>query len=122
LQNIIPNGDGDTRPLPAPKQPDAPALTPKIPERPHGEWVPEPKTPDAPRPTVPPTPDKQEVTVAAALYEAGAAAYRTGDYETAYQAFQDSYDTVPTPEAALSTGNALMRMARDELASGNPET
>lgn len=91
-------------------------------EHQHKGPQPEPTVVQMPKPTksfVPPAPSKDEVVVATALYEAGTTAYHTGDYETAYQAFQDSYDTVPTPEAALSTGKVLMDMAREELAPDN---
>jgi|GEM_PF-2113396 len=105
---------------PRPKQAVIPDLAPKPEEKEPEPW-PAPARQEEPV-TVPPAPDQQEVVVAAALYEAGAAAYSTGDYESAYQAFQESYDTVPTPDAALSTGNALIRMAREELASANSDT
>jgi len=105
-----------------PKQPTATMPDPdlKVPERPHHDPTPPlPKAPVTPKSIVPPAPSKDEVVVAAALYQAGTTAYHTGDYETAYQAFQDSYDTVPTPEAALSSGKVLMDMAREELAPDN---
>jgi len=113
------DGTANSTPLPRPKQEPIPqVLRPK--EKAPTVWEPAPR--DNTPVVVPPAPDTQSVTVAAALYEAGNTAYQTGDYESAYQAFQDSYDTVPTPEAALSTGKALARMARQELASANPET
>jgi hypothetical protein len=104
-----------------PKQEAIPAPVPKPEEKTPAPWTPPPGEQHEAPAMVPPAPDQQEVIVASALYEAGATAYSTGDYETAYLAFQDSYDTVPTPEAALSTGNVLIRMAREELASANSD-
>lgn len=83
------------------------------------------QTPQPPRDTEPqvaPTPGSDEVMVASALYNVGTTAYNYGDNETAYSAFQDSYDTMPTPEAALGTGNVLIRMANEELARGSSGT
>jgi hypothetical protein len=68
-----------------------------------------------------PVHDQDEVVVAAALYNVGTTSYHYGDYESAYTAFQDSYETMPTPEAALSTGNALEQMAREALADNGSE-
>ncbi|MHB0939528.1 MAG: hypothetical protein ACYC6A_24295 [Armatimonadota bacterium] len=117
----IAKGIGNPAPEPAHRNMPDPDL--KFEEREHrNNIVPrqEPNVPQTPKtPVVPPAPSKDEVVVAAVLYEAGTTAYHTGDYETAYQAFHDSYDTVPTPEAALSTGKVLLDLARQELA---PET
>lgn len=55
------------------------------------------------------------VRTASALNSAGSAAYAAGDYETAYQAYAESYETLPTPDTILHTGQALQRLAQDEL-------
>jgi len=120
MPDIDEYADLDKTQLPQPARNVIPEALPKPEEKPPTAW--QPASPRQEPVVVPPAPDRQEVVVAAALYEAGATAYSTGDYESAYMAFQDSYDTVPTPEAALSTGNALMRMAREELATADSDT
>ena len=107
-----------------PQEPLAPpdmtiAKTPKTPveeKAPQAPWIdtPRDRQPDAPGNNMP---DHEEVIVAAALYNVGKMAYQYGDYESAYAAFEDSYDTMPTPEAALGTGNVLVRMAQEQLAA-----
>jgi len=108
-------------PAPEPAHRNVPDPDLKFEERAHrNNIVPrqEPNVPQTPKtPVVPPAPSHDEVIVATALYKAGTTAYHTGDYETAYQAFQDSYDAVPTPEAALSSSKVLLDLARQELAS-----
>ena len=52
---------------------------------------------------------------AAALNTAGAAAYAAGDYESAYQAYAASYETLPMPDTILRSGQALQRLAQEEL-------
>lgn len=49
--------------------------------------------------------------VAVALYSAGTAAHDAGDYESSYIAFRDSYNAVPTPEALLASGEALLQLS-----------
>jgi hypothetical protein len=112
-------------PAPAPA-PTPPALKTPV-EQPRREWrqpeTPKPHTPDptpAPAPpvlaTVPP-PAAEPTAVAAALYTAGSAAQTVGDYETAYEAYAASYETVPNPETLLAASDALLLMARDTSGS-----
>lgn len=98
------------KPLPTQDVPVTPR-TPDAPEKPMNNWQP------TPRPAPASVPREQPVTVAASLYAAGTAAYASGEYEAAYEAYQDSYDTVPTPEAILSSGLVLQRLAQEALAS-----
>jgi cytochrome c-type biogenesis protein CcmH/NrfG len=49
------------------------------------------------------------------LYSAGTAATASGDYESAYTAYQASYEMSPNPDALLASGKALEQMARDTL-------
>lgn len=67
-----------------------------------------PETPSA-------APHEDATQVAAALYDAGSAAYAAGDYESAYNAYKASYDITPTPDTLLATGRALEQLANDEL-------
>ncbi|MHB9023937.1 MAG: tetratricopeptide repeat protein [Armatimonadota bacterium] len=53
--------------------------------------------------------------VAATLYSAGVAAQSTGDNESALEAYQASYDTVPTPEALLASARILESMGEETL-------
>jgi len=61
--------------------------------------------------------NESPVHVAAALYSAGSAAQAAGDYQTAYQSYQASYDTMPTPDALLASSRALQQMAQQDLAT-----
>jgi hypothetical protein len=53
--------------------------------------------------------------IAAALYSAGVAAQSAGDNESALNAYQASYDTVPTPEALLASARILENMGEQTL-------
>lgn len=70
----------------------------------------------APKPTPAPATDAHTDT-AAALFAAGNAAYAAGDFENAYDAYQASYETIPTPEAILGTGQVLQELASRELST-----
>jgi hypothetical protein len=52
---------------------------------------------------------------AAALYSAGTVATAVGDHHGAYEAYKASYETMPTPDALLASGDALYRLAQDTL-------
>lgn len=117
VASLVNGASGKTPSQSARSTPQDPELT--FTEREHRQVVPQPQqtVEETPTSVIPPAPSQEEVIVATALYKAGDTAYHTGDYEAAYQAFQDSYDAVPTPEAALSTSKVLLDMARQELDS-----
>lgn len=50
---------------------------------------------------------------AATLYSAGTSASVAGDYETAFAAYQASYETSPSPEALLASAETLERMNQE---------
>lgn len=63
------------------------------------------------------TKTENHTDTAAALFAAGNAAYAAGDFENAYDAYQASYETIPTPEAILGTGQVLQELASRELST-----
>lgn len=82
----------------------------------------------APLPETPPTvnagnpaaganTDTNQMHVAGTLYATGATAHSVGDFETAYQAYQASYDTVPTPGALMASAQALEELAHETIAA-----
>lgn len=55
------------------------------------------------------------VTVASALSETGSTAYATGDYQTAYDAYEASYVAEPTPHALMGSAIALEQLSTQAL-------
>lgn len=110
-----------------PDTPQAPTPQPnwRAPRPPLREVLPRPwqEKPARPLPRTNPapatTPAGGQTEVAAALYDVATIAYNAGDYETAYEAYQDSYAAVPTPDAILASGRTLMRLSQDELAAAD---
>ena len=49
------------------------------------------------------------------LCETGTAAYATGDYQTAYDAYEASYAVVPTPHALIGSAKALEQLSKQLL-------
>jgi len=77
-----------------------------------------PKAPEQRHPAPPQLADSANpVRIAATLYTTGRAAHVIGDYETAYEAYQASYDTLPTPEALLATSQVMEEIAQQTIAS-----
>jgi outer membrane biosynthesis protein TonB len=116
--------------VPAP--PESPDVTPaplpprelvNVPqEQPRTPWQPRPdapKTPDTPKSPAPApaAPAPSPTVVAAALYTAGSTAHTVGDYETAYEAYSASYETVPNPQTLLAASDALLQLAAEDTAS-----
>jgi len=93
-------------------------------EQPLSVWQMENSAAPALQKPAPQEPAKEQPTViehptfvAATLYSAGKAAQAVGDTETAYEAYKASYETVPTPDALLASGDALYKMAQESLDS-----
>lgn len=99
-----------------------PAPLPTVTEQPRPAWIaprPTPKAVPAPPPTdaTSPAPADEPTYMAADLYAAASTAHAAGDYETAYAAYQASYEMVPTPDALLASAAMLQRMAEEETAT-----
>ncbi len=109
---------------PAPETRPVIAAVPSAPRHPAHRRILAPRPPDMAGMTASPATEhsapfseSRRVQVAAALYSTGAAAHVIGDYETAYQAYQASYEALPTPEALQASSQALQEMAQEALNS-----
>jgi len=106
--------------IPAGKQqPEAKAPRPEHPRQPERESAPVPEVQIAQLKPEPAAIAQENVQIrtAAALYSTGTTAQVMGDYETAYEAYQASYDAMPTPEALMASGDALSAMASESLST-----
>lgn len=60
--------------------------------------------------------EQEQLEMADSLYDAGATAHAAGDLQTAYDAYQASYDANPTVHALMAASETLGNLADDELA------
>lgn len=129
-----PNGRHPAVPPTRPRIEDiAVAPAPVVIEHPRTAWTPVAAPPHQPgagprdrrpadRSTSNPAVAEGRLKVAASLIDAGKAALDAGDYETAYHAYQASYEVSPTPDALLASGAALEQLTEEALDSGDLST
>lgn len=75
------------------------------------------RNPQPPTHLAAPEPNNGTVTVASALYTAGATAHAAGDFATAYDAYSASYEASPNPETLLAASDALLHMDAEDNGS-----